>query len=146
MTTTETILDRLTCKKCGEKTNPAYAKSRDLVCWSCGHPMANPPEAPYALYLDVVYYRDGIYWVGHCTQLDLVSAHRELDEARKGAVRIIRAQIAYGREHDLQVFRPASAGVMRRLALSAREAEGVSQIGTEGGVSITIFHHVYHEE
>lgn len=76
---------------------------------------ANTPTVQF----DIVLYRRGPYWVGHCLQLDVLTSGTDPRAVEEDALRICVAQIQYAYQNDLleDVLRPPNPHISRMILM-----------------------------
>lgn len=93
-------------------------------------------EMSSTIRLNVVLYREGEYWVGHCVELDIATSDPDQEKAWRDIQTLIRAQITYATEKDSSfehLFRPNSAELSRMVATGRDQGEIVLLIDGKTG-------------
>ena len=76
--------------------------------------------------LDIILYRKGEYWIGHCLQLDVLTSGSDLNEVFADAEKVCAAQVLFALNHDKNLenlFRPPHSDLLRMMSMA--RVEGV---------------------
>ena len=78
------------------------------------------------LRLNVVLYKEGEYWVGHCIELDILTSGTDREQVYADTQYLCVAQICYAMHNDSdfsQLFRPPSAELTKMVATATQEGQ-----------------------